>query len=260
MLGDESLSAVFITTSHASHAGLICRAVSAGKDVFVEKPVAMNRTELDEVRECLEQNPERRLMVGFNRRFSPHTVALKSWLKATPGPKAVIITVNAGKIPADHWTQDLEVGGGRIIGEACHFIDLARFIVEDPIANVVTTAVTRGDGLQGDCVTIQLAFRDGSIATVHYLSNGNKAFPKERVEVFAGGDVVVIENFRKSYVIGKRRSLKTRKQDKGHVNELAAFLNSACVEGSWPIPREEIFEVGLATIDAHDQVRTQLSR
>lgn len=260
VLADETVDAVFITTPHNTHASFVVQALKHGKHVFVEKPLAMNREELKQISKCLDECPSQRLMVGFNRRFSPHTTALKEWLRSTNSSKAVVITVNAGMIPADHWTQDLEVGGGRITGEACHFIDLARFIVDSTIESVVATAMRGGDGILGDCVAIQLAFRDGSIATIHYLANGNKAFPKERVEVFAGGKVYSIDNFRRSNVAGDRNSLKTRGQDKGHAGEVEAFLQLACREGRWPIPAAELTEVSLAAIDADEQIRRQISK
>ncbi|WP_182865759.1 bi-domain-containing oxidoreductase [Rhodopirellula sp. JC639] len=259
VLEDETVDAVFITTPHNTHASFVVQALEHGKHVFVEKPLAMNREELAQVTACLNDHPSQRLMVGFNRRFSPHTVALKSWLRSAHSSKALVLTINGGKIPADHWTQDLEVGGGRIIGEACHFIDLARFVVDSPIEKVVATAMRSGDGRLGDCAAIQLAFQDGSIATIHYLANGNSAFPKERVEVFAGGKVFVVNNFRRSFVVGDKKSLKTRSQDKGHAGGVEAFIQRACREGHWPIPPQELAEVSLATLDADEQIRSQIS-
>ncbi|MCO8123451.1 bi-domain-containing oxidoreductase [Stieleria sp. TO1_6] len=256
---DPDVDAVFITTPHNTHAAMVQQALCAGKHVFVEKPLAMDRQQLDGVSKVLDEQSGQRLMIGFNRRFSPHTVALKKWVSAGDASMAIVMTVNAGEIPADHWTQDLGVGGGRIIGEACHFIDLARFIAGSSIESIVATAMRGGDGRLGDCVAIQISFANGSIATIHYLANGNKAFPKERVEVFSGGKVFVIDNFRRTYVIGDKRSLKTRSQDKGHAAEIEVFLQTACREGGWPIPREELFEVSLATIEAHEMVREQLA-
>ena len=138
----------------------------------------MNHEDIDAIEGILSQHPSQCLMVGFNRRFSPHTLALKSWLAATNACKSVIITVNAGAIPQDHWTQDRAIGGGRIIGEACHFIDLARNLVDHPISSIHGTAMSGDEGRLGDCVNIQISFEDGSIATIHYLANGNKSFPE----------------------------------------------------------------------------------
>ncbi|MCA9242119.1 MAG: Gfo/Idh/MocA family oxidoreductase, partial [Planctomycetales bacterium] len=197
--------------------------------------------------------PARCLMVGFNRRFSPHMTALKSWGEAGPSNRAIVITVNAGAIPASHWTQDPNVGGGRVVGEACHFVDLARFLAGAPITDALANPIRGGDGRLGDCTTLQLSFADGSTASIHYLANGSKDFPKERVEVFAGGRVLVCDNFRRSREIGGRRRLKTRKQEKGHREELAAFLRSLSEGGPWPIPQEELLEVSRVAIELQEQ-------
>ena len=173
---------------------------------------------------------------------------------------SIIITINAGMIPAEHWTQDPEIGGGRIIGEACHFIDLARYLLGAPILDVHANAMTGGDGSLGDCVAIELSFEDGSIATVHYLANGNKSYPKERIEVFAGGTIAVIDNFRRTKVIGGSGKLKTRAQDKGHRGSVEAFLKTVEETGDWPIPWEQLLEVTRTTIQADEQIRMQLAK
>ena len=237
---------------------MVCDALNKNKHVFVEKPLAMNQEELEQVRSAIEANPDQCLMVGFNRRFSPHTVEIKKWLTGCPGPKSIILTINAGAIPEDHWTQNLAVGGGRIIGEACHFIDLARFIADSPIKSSTTTAMSGGDGKLGDCVAIQLAFEDGSIATVHYLANGSKDFPKERIEVFAGGKVFCCDNFRTSKQFGGKSKLKTSSQDKGHAAELTTFIDAIRTGASWPIPVDQLLEVTSTTIEAAESTRKQL--
>ena len=260
VLEDANVDAVFITTPHHLHASMVCQALQAGKHVFVEKPLALNAGELEQVEQALDANPTRCLMVGFNRRFSPHMMATKDWLRASTAAKSVIITVNAGAIPANHWTQDPEVGGGRIVGEACHFIDLARYLVGSSIVLTHAFAMGGGEGRLGDCVAIQLQFVDGSLATIHYLANGNKDFPKERIEIFAGGRVIVCDNFRKMREIGgQRRKLHLRGQDKGHRAELTAFTQALfSTEGPWPIPREELLEVSRATLEAAIQISLQL--
>ena len=188
-------------------------------------------------------------MVGFNRRFSPHTLKLKEWLRSSVGCKAVLITVNAGLVPQDHWTQDISVGGGRIAGEACHFIDLARFLVGHPIIDSSITYLGGACGKNRDCATIQLAHQDGSTSTIQYLSNGHKAFPKERVEVFANGDILSCDNFRTSRSLRLGKHFKTRSQDKGHQKEMESFVNTICSGGSWPIPAEELLEVSRIAIE-----------
>lgn len=259
VIADPAIDTIFVTTPHSSHASMVCEALKANKHVFVEKPLAMNHEELDAVEQAVESAPDRCLMIGFNRRFSPHSVAIKDWLKEVTGPKAIILTINAGEIPADHWTQDLQVGGGRIIGEACHFIDLARFFAGSPIVSADATPMCGGDGKLGDCVSIQLGFEDGSIATVHYLANGSKEFPKERIEVFAGGKVFQCDNFRVSRVIGGQGKKKTSSQDKGHKTELSTFVDAISKGGAWPISKQELFEVSRVTIDMAIQVQTKMA-
>ena len=258
VFADPSVDAVFITTPHNSHARMVCDALANDKHVFVEKPLAMTIEELENVQSALEQHPDRCLMVGFNRRFSPHMIETKKWLGGFQESKAIIITVNAGAIPADHWTQDIEIGGGRIIGEACHFIDLARFLADSPIRDFQAIPMGGGEGKLGDCVSIQLEFANRSIATIHYLSNGNKSFPKERIEVFGSGKVIVCDNFRVTHEIGGRGKLKTRSQDKGHANELAAFIGSISKQMPRPISTEELIEVSRVTLEVAEQIRSRL--
>ena len=258
-MADSNVDAVFITTPHNSHAAMVCEALEAGKHVFVEKPLAMNHEELDQVAAAMKEHSDQILMVGFNRRFSPHIVEMKKWLSSNSGPKSTVLTINAGAIPGDHWTQDLKVGGGRIIGEGCHFIDLARFLADSPIVSHQAMPMCGGDGRLGDCVSIQLGFADGSIATIHYLANGSKDFPKERIEVFSGGKVLACDNFRKSVEIGGKGKLKTSSQDKGHAAELTAFVSSIRFGGKWPIPADELLEVSRVTIEVAQSVHESLA-
>jgi predicted dehydrogenase/threonine dehydrogenase-like Zn-dependent dehydrogenase len=252
---NQDINTVFITTPHSSHARLVCEAIRAGKHVFVEKPLALTHQQLEEVVEELNQHPDQLLMIGFNRRFSPHTQQLKKWLASTPGSKSIVLTINAGAIPANHWTQNIETGGGRINGEACHFIDLARHIAEAPIKEASVNTMSGGDGRLGDCVSVNLSFEDGSIATIHYLANGSKDFPKERIEIFAGGKVATCDNFRLSKLIGGKGKLKTRGQDKGHAAELETFIQAVAQGGEWPIPLAELIEVTKVTLDVAQTVR-----
>ena len=260
VLSDEGVDAVFITTPHHLHAQMVCQALQAKKHVFVEKPLALTGNELEQVDKTLREKPAQLLMVGFNRRFSPHMRAMKEWLGGIPGAKAIVITVNAGEIPADHWTQDREVGGGRIVGEACHFVDLARYLADAPIDSTGGIAMGGTGGRLGDCATIQLRFDNGSIATIHYLANGSKDFPKERIEVFAGGSVMVCDNFRKTRELGgKNRKLSTKGQAKGHREELEAFVQALETGGTPPIPPDELLEVSRATLEADRQIRAGMT-
>jgi len=192
------------------------------------------------------------LMVGFNRRFAPQIVKMKELLGTVKGPKSFVMTVNAGAIPGDHWTQDKEVGGGRIIGEACHFIDLLRFLAGSPIVSHGRSAM---GSEHGDTVSIQLEFENGSIGTVHYFANGSKAFPKERLEVFCAGRVLQLDNFRKMTGYGWPgfKKMNLWKQDKGQEACVAAFLNAVRNGGPPPIPFNEIMEVSRTTIQLGSQ-------
>ncbi|MEL7498519.1 MAG: bi-domain-containing oxidoreductase [Planctomycetota bacterium] len=260
VFADPNVDVVMITTPHNSHASMVCDALESNKHVFVEKPLALSHEELDQVQQAMNDRPDRCVMIGFNRRFSPHTVAMKEWTSSVAGPKAIIVTINAGAIPAEHWTQDLQVGGGRIVGEACHFIDLARFFAGSSIVSACATPMVGGDGKLGDCVSIQLGFADGSIATVHYLANGSKDFPKERIEIFAGGKVFTCDNFRYSRVIGGRQKRKTSSQDKGHRDELKSFFDTIRNGGDWPIPADELIEVSRVSIDMANEVQTKMNQ
>ena len=186
-------------------------------------------------------------MVGFNRRFAPHVQKLKSLLASVQEPKSFIMTVNAGAIPAEHWTQDKAVGGGRIIGEGCHFIDLLRFLADAPIVSVqaITMGQAPGMAVRDDKVSINLGFANGSFGTVHYLANGHKSFPKERLEVFCAGRIVQMDNFRRMRAYGWPGFTKMNlwRQDKGQVACAAAFVDAIRKGGPSPIPFEELVEV-----------------
>lgn len=194
------------------------------------------------------------LMVGFNRRFAPQAQKIKALLAGIGEPKSFIMTVNAGAIPPEHWTQDRTVGGGRIVGEACHFIDLLRFLAGAPIAGWRRLDL---DSATGDTVSISLRFADGSIGTVHYFANGAKAFPKERLEVFAAGRVLQLDNFRKlaGYGWSGFKKMDLWRQDKGQRACAAAFVRTIERGGPAPIPLEEILEVSRVTVELAGSAR-----
>ncbi|MCB0411591.1 MAG: bi-domain-containing oxidoreductase [Bdellovibrionales bacterium] len=253
ILADKNIPSVVISTRHSSHGSLVLQALKQGKNVFVEKPLAIKESEVEEISEFFKnQGPSAPiLMVGFNRRFAPLTLQLKGYLKAQSSAKAFIMTVNAGEIPGKHWTQDPSVGGGRLVGEGCHFIDLIRSLSGSAIQS---TSVTPLRSLHKDTYTIQMQFENGDIGTIHYFANGSKDFPKERLEVFVAGRIFQLDNFRSLSgrgFQGLKSVLKT--QDKGHMAEVQAF-KEAIQKGDQPIPLEEIFEVSFWSARLQNQL------
>ncbi len=242
LLADPIANSVVIATRHDSHAGLVQQALVAGKHVFVEKPLCLTADELSAIEAA--HTGQALLMVGFNRRFAPLLLDLQQQLSRLQGPKAFVYTCNAGAIPTDHWTQDPAAGGGRLLGEACHFVDLLRHLAASPIEDLqLINAADRKPC--PDTFSLQLRFADGSIGTVHYFANGSKAFPKERLEVFAAGKVLQLDNYRKlqAWGIPGFRTRRRLSQDKGQVACCKAFLAAIEIGGPAPIPAEELFEV-----------------
>jgi predicted dehydrogenase/threonine dehydrogenase-like Zn-dependent dehydrogenase len=259
VMAEPTVNAVVIATRHDQHAELVCEALRHRKHVFVEKPLAMTHADLDQIAEeyakAAASGFRPIVMVGFNRRYSPLVSGMKVALAAAAGPKAILMTINAGPIPREHWTQDRATGGGRVLGEGCHFIDLARHLVGASIVEARSDALR--DAISGveidDCASLHLRFDDGSIATVHYLANGHKSFPKERIEVFAGGRVLQLDNFRelRAYggTIGATRKRLWR-QNKGNAECMAAFVAALRSGDTAALPSfEELCEVSRVTID-----------
>jgi predicted dehydrogenase len=245
------LDVVVVATRHDSHARFVVQALAAGKHVFVEKPLCLSVEELARIEtehaRVTERGPAPLVMVGFNRRFAPQILKMKTLLASVPGPKAFVITVNAGAIPPGHWTQSAAIGGGRIKGEACHFIDLLRFLAGSPFVSQGRLAM---ESATGDTASLHFGFADGSIGSVHYFANGSTAFPKERVEVFAQGRVLQLDNFRRMRGFGWPgfSQLKLWRQDKGQQGCAAAFLEAIRRGEPSPIPFDEILEVSRVTI------------
>lgn len=249
---DADAQAVVITTRHDSHAALTLQALRNGKHVFVEKPLCLTLDELATIVTARNDAPTTAgtapvVMVGFNRRFAPQVQKMKQLLAGAPGPKCFVMTVNAGAIPGNHWTQDPAVGGGRLLGEACHFIDLLRHLAG---AAIVSAQRSTMQAALDDTLTLQLGFADGSIGTVHYFANGTKAFPKERLEVFAAGRVLQLDNFRRLTGFGWPgfSKLSLWSQDKGQEACAAAFVTAVASGSAAPIPFDEIVEVSRVTI------------
>ncbi|MES2208451.1 MAG: bi-domain-containing oxidoreductase [Pseudomonadota bacterium] len=256
LFSDYTINALVITTRHNSHARFVLQALEAGKHIFVEKPLCLTLAELADIEaaytKLTEQNKAPVLMVGFNRRFSPHIQKMKQLLEGVKGPKSFIMTVNAGAIPTEHWTQDKEIGGGRIVGEACHFIDLMRFLAS---SEIVSHSRASMHSTTADTVSIECRFADGSIGTIHYFANGSKAFPKERIEVFASGRVLQLDNFRKleGFGWGAFSKMNLWRQDKGQNACAAAFLHAIKTGGKAPISPTEIFEVARVSIQLSEE-------
>jgi predicted dehydrogenase len=248
-LSAPEVNGVVIATRHDTHAALVLEALAANKHVFVEKPLCLTMDELAAIESHSQGRSKDRpmLMVGFNRRFAPQVRQVKLLLEQVNQAAAFVMTVNAGAIPADHWTQDPAVGGGRILGEACHFVDLLRHLAGSPI---VSHSLTAMPGSTRDSVAIQLGFSNGSIGTIHYLANGSKKFPKERLEVFVGGRILQLDNFRRLTAFGWPgfRKLNLWRQDKGQSACAAAFVEAVARGGASPIPFDEIMEVSRVTI------------
>lgn len=256
LLADPAIDLVVVTTRHDTHADFVCKALEAGKHVFVEKPLAIDAAGLDRIIACrsrLERPPL--VGVGFNRRFAPQVQTMRKLLAGHAAtPKCLVMTVNAGAIPFDNWNHDPTIGGGRIIGEGCHFIDLMRYLVGHPIERI-SAMVIGGAGAQverADKMTLTLAFKDGSLGTVHYFANGHKSYPKERLEVFCDGRILVLDNFRAlhGYGFAGFNKQKLWQQDKGHAACIDAFVQAVRSGQSAPIPFEELVEVTRASFDA----------
>ena len=255
LISDPDVDALVISTRHNSHAKQVCAGLKESKHIFVEKPLVLTRDELSEVTEVyngLEKKPL--LMVGFNRRYAPHVIKIKQLLSSKSSPISMVMTVNAGFIPADHWVHDPASGGGRIIGEACHFVDLLRFLADASIESVNAVAM---DSQCNDSVSIQLRFKNGSIGVVNYLANGSKSLAKERLEVFCNGAVLQLDNFRalRGYGWSGFKSDKLWRQDKGQKTCTKAFVDAiASGDDSQLISFSELSEVTLACLDIMDQI------
>lgn len=263
ILGDPEVNCIAIATRHDTHAQLVVDALEAGKSVFVEKPLCLSLEELQQIerayQKALTTGSDRPiLMVGFNRRFAPMIREVRARLRGRAQPLAMTYTCNAGAVPRDHWVHDPAVGGGRIIGEACHFIDLLHFLAEAPITGVIALAM---DGFEDpatcDTVSVGLTFADGSLGQVNYFANGSRRYQKECLEVYTGKRVLRMENFRRlrTYGFPRRGYWRGFVQHKGHDAELSAFV--AAMEGGRdsPISFESVANVARATLAALESAR-----
>lgn len=257
IFSDPDTNAIVIATRHNLHSGMVIRALAGGKHVFVEKPLATSEAELAEVVKTA-RDADRMVMVGFNRRFAPLAVEAKRAFSGVEGPLSMMYRINAGAIPSDHWTQDREEGGGRIIGEVCHFVDLMQYFC-DARPETVYAVAARGHSSQKleDNVSITIEFEDGSIGTIAYFSTGDKAIPKEYVEIYGGGQTFIIEDFSRARFAkgGSARTIRGRGQDKGQRAELQAFVEA--IQGKRPVPIsfDQLIYTSLTTFRAIDSIR-----
>lgn len=257
ILNDPSLNTVVIATRHHLHAAQVLAALRAGKHVFCEKPLCLNEDELTEIANMHGQsapsNPV--LMVGFNRRFAPLAIRMKSFLEESREPLAMHYRVNAGYIAPDHWVNDPEQGGGRILGEVCHFVDFLTFLSGSIPIEVQTRSLANNGRYFDDNVILSLQYANGSQGTVTYVANGDKIFSKERIEIFGGSAVAVLEDFRTLELVrhGKRQTVRSRlHQDKGHRGEWEAFAAAIRNGKESPTPFDQIVTSTLATLKAVD--------
>lgn len=260
---NEQLNTIAIVTRHDAHALQVVDALAAGNNVFVEKPLALTLAELDMIDEAYQaanKTASVRLMVGFNRRYAPHIIKMKELLNSHRSPKSIVMTINAGEIPEDHWTQDPLVGGGRIVGEGCHFIDLMRHLVGHSIVDSQAMMIGNAAGvsIREDKVSITLSFEDGSFGTIHYLSNGGSVFPKERIEVFCDNAVLQMDNYRvlKGYGWNGFKKMKLMKQDKGQRACAKAFIEAVREGQDAPITYEEVMESSRISIEIANSLRS----
>ena len=256
IIDDPEINTVAILTRHDTHAELAIKALNAGKNVFVEKPLAINRDQLSAVGDRLSVNSSSLLTVGFNRRFAPLAQQLLAFYRERTEPMHIHYRVNAGVIPLNHWTQDPNIGGGRIIGEGCHFVDFITLLVGAAPVSVTASALPDQGKYREDNVSMTFTFPDGSIGVVDYLANGDKSFPKERVEVFCGGRIGVLDDFVSLQTIhnGRKKEQKGA-QNKGWVDEWKVFSTSMREGGEPPIPYEHLIGVTRATFAAVESVR-----
>ncbi len=245
---DANINTVFILTRHDQHARMVIEALRSGRHVYVEKPLCLTLEELQAISDAhtaaLDKYPGLKFMVGFNRRFAPLISEMDALLADDSGAKSFVMTVNAGYLPPDHWLLDHKIGGGRIIGEAVHYIDLLQFLVKKPI--VKACMIPEGSEGSAQSAAISLGFADGSLGAVHYLCGGHKSYPKERLEVFCAGKVIQLDNFKRLKTWGlksaKKRFGGSLVQDKGHAHAVRAFLQAISKGEDTPINPCELWE------------------
>ena len=255
IIADVDTDVILITTKHNMHASMVLETLKAGKSVFVEKPLALNNEELDEIIEEYNSN-DLNVSVGFNRRFAPLAQKMKSLLGSDNAPINIVATMNAGHIPSDVWVHDMEIGGGRIIGEACHYIDLCTYLSGSKVVAVCMNAMGTNPEDNTDTASILLRYENGTNAVINYFSNGSKSYSKERVEVYSQERTLIMDNWRKLYGYGfKGFSSVSSKQDKGHFNQFKELIEQQKNGGQSIIPFDEIVNTTKTSFAAIDSLR-----
>ena len=255
ILNDDEVDLVLITTKHNMHAPMVLECINAGKNVFVEKPLALSKQELNEIVSAYDEN-QANISVGFNRRFAPLALKMKSLLGSDNSPINIVATMNAGFLPQNVWVHDMEVGGGRIIGEACHFIDLCSYLTGSLVSEVCMNAMGINPQENTDNASILLKYENGSNAVINYFANGSKAYSKERVEVYSQERTMVMDNWRKLKTYGFSKSNKSSsKQDKGHFNQFDELIRQQTKGGQPIIPFNELTNTTLASFAAIDSLK-----
>jgi predicted dehydrogenase len=264
LLRDPKINAVLIATRHHLHANQVLAALDAGKAVFCEKPLCLTESELASIVRAMSRNrlaakSDPLLMVGFNRRFAPMAAELKKFLSKVHEPFSINYRANAGYITADHWVNDSDQGGGRILGEVCHFVDFLCFLADAAPIEVRAETIGNPGHYSMDNIVATLKFANGTVGTITYMANGDKSASKERLEVFGGASVAVLEDFRHLELVrnGKKNISRSRwKQDKGHKSEMRSFVDAVRGKIPPPIPFEQIVGSTLATLRLQNACQT----
>ena len=257
ILHDKNINTVFIATPHSSHADLTIKALETGKNVFVEKPLAIDIDQLNSVIKA-KNKFHQPLMVGFNRRFAPISRSIKNEFKNVSEPLVVNIRVNAGIIPKNHWIQNLEIGGGRIVGEMCHFIDLMQYFTDsEPVKVFAESISTDNSQIKAiDNIAIVIKFSNGSVGNLIYLANGDKSMPKEKIEVFGAGNAGMINDFRDGMFFRNGKITRMKSSGKGHKEEIEAFLNALLKGEESPVSFRSVCLTTLTTLKVLDSLYT----
>jgi len=254
ILEDADVDAVVITTRHGAHASQVIESLNAGKNVFVEKPLALTLEEVETIKSAVEKSGKI-VTVGFNRRFSPFSIAAKELLDNNT-PIQIIATMNAGFIPDNSWVHDMESGGGRIIGEACHYIDLISFLTGSEVEKVIMNAMGNNATSNTDNASILLKYKNGSSGVINYFSNGSKSYPKEKIEIYSQQKNILIDNFRSAEFFGYSKSKMKKTQDKGHKEQFRLWNELLKNGGKSLIPFDEIYNTSRAAILAVESLKT----